>query len=126
MNYQSFTNDSLLMMHHAARGALAVDDELNKIGQQTRFRVRETPDWMKHASDLEAEMLRRGMSFDGINWTEHQHRVSDLTAVPDHEVGCLPPNDPPSSDKSGPVDGDVSRQNDEFVGPRLVFSVPSS
>lgn len=101
MNYQAFTNDSLLMMHHAARGALAVDDELNRLGQEPRFRVRETSDWMKHTSDLEAEMLRRGMTFDGIDWTERQQCVFDLTAVPQHEVCCSPPDDPSSSGKSG-------------------------
>jgi hypothetical protein len=29
-----------------------------------------TPDWRKHAADLEAEMLRRGMIFDEIDWSE--------------------------------------------------------
>jgi hypothetical protein len=28
-------------------------------GQETSFRVRETPDWKKHAADLEAEMIKR-------------------------------------------------------------------
>ena len=121
MNYQAFTNDSLVMMHHAAQGALAVDDELNKLGQQARFRVRETLDWVKHAADLEAEMLRRGMIFDGIVWAEHQHSVSDLTAVPQHEVGCSPPTAPPSSGNSGSLDG--SRPNVEFTGARLTVSV---
>jgi hypothetical protein len=36
------------------------------------FRVRETPDWKKHAADLEAEMLRRGMIFEVIGWSEDQ------------------------------------------------------
>ncbi len=124
MNYQTFTDDSLLMMHHAARGALAVDDELGKIGQEARFRVRETPDWMKHAADLEAEMLRRGMSFDGINWAGRQPGAADLTTVPGHEVGCSPPGDPSSTGKNASADGDVARPDDEFVGPRLVYSVP--
>ncbi len=123
MNYQAFTNDSLLMMHHAARGALAVDDELNELGREPRFRVRETSDWMKHAADLEAEMLRRGMTFDGIDWTERQHCVADLTAVPHHEVCCSPSNDVPSPGESGFVDGDVSRRHDEFAGPRLAVAV---
>jgi hypothetical protein len=72
MNYQAFTNDSLMMMHHGARGALAVDDELNHLGQEKRFRVRETPDWIQHATGLEAEMLRRNMSFEAIKWSEDQ------------------------------------------------------
>jgi len=38
----------------------------------TRFRVRETPDWKKHAADLEQEMLKRGMFFEVIDWSEDQ------------------------------------------------------
>ena len=67
MKYQAFTNDSLAMMHHGARGALAVDDELSKLGEEPRFKVRSTPDWALHAADLEAEMLRRHMSFEAID-----------------------------------------------------------
>jgi hypothetical protein len=70
MNYQAFTNDSLTMMYEGIRGALAVDDGLGSEGP--RFRVRETPEWKKHAADLEAEMLRRGMIFETIDWSEDQ------------------------------------------------------
>jgi hypothetical protein len=70
MNYQALTNDTLTMMYQGARGALAVDDELCELGKECRFRVRETPEWKKHAADLEAEMLRRGMIFDVIDWSE--------------------------------------------------------
>jgi hypothetical protein len=35
-------------------------------------RVRETPDWKKHAADLESEMLKRGMRFEVIDWSEDQ------------------------------------------------------
>jgi hypothetical protein len=34
--------------------------------------VRETPEWKKHAADLETEMLARGMMFDVIDWHEGQ------------------------------------------------------
>ena len=47
MNYQAFTNDSLTMMYEGIRGALAADDVLKNQGEETRFRVRETPDWKK-------------------------------------------------------------------------------
>ncbi len=70
MNYQAFTNDSLTMMYEGVRGALAADDALKRQGNETRFRVRETPDWRKHAAELEAEMLRRGMVFEVIDWSE--------------------------------------------------------
>jgi hypothetical protein len=64
MNYQAFTNDSLTMMYQGARGALAVDDALSELGKECRFRVRETPEWKIFASNLEVEMLRRGMIFE--------------------------------------------------------------
>jgi hypothetical protein len=70
MNYQAFTNDSLTMMYEAIRGALAADDALKRQGLAIRFRVRETPDWKKHAADLESEMLKRGMRFEVIDWSE--------------------------------------------------------
>jgi hypothetical protein len=72
MNYQAFTNDSLTMMYEGVRGALAADDALKGQGKETRFRVRETPDWKQHAADLETEMLRRGMTFEVIDWSEDQ------------------------------------------------------
>ena len=68
MNYQAFTNDSLTMMYEGVRGALESDDELVSLGEQPRFRVRETPDWRQHAADLESEMLKRGMIFEVIDW----------------------------------------------------------
>jgi hypothetical protein len=75
MNYQAFTNDSLTMMYEGVRGALAADDALKQQEQETRFRVRETPDRRKHAADLEAEMLKRGMFFEVIDWSEDQAQL---------------------------------------------------
>ncbi len=72
MNYQAFTNDSLTMMYQSVRGALAADDALSEQGKETRFRVRETPDWKTHSADLETEMSRRGMVFAVIDWLEVQ------------------------------------------------------
>jgi hypothetical protein len=74
MNYQGFTNDSLTMMYEAIRGALAADDALKRQALAIRFRVRETPDWKNHAADLESEMLKRGMRFEVIDWSEDQPR----------------------------------------------------
>jgi hypothetical protein len=78
MNYQAFTNDSLAMMYEAIRGALAADDALKAQGQEPRFRVRETPDWKDHAADLEAEMLKRGLMFEVIDWSEDQGTLPGL------------------------------------------------
>jgi len=72
MNYQAFTNDSITMMYEGIRGALAADDGLSGLGEEPRFRVRETAEWKKYASELEAEMLRRGMFFEVIDWSDSQ------------------------------------------------------
>lgn len=69
MDYHAFTNDTLAMMYFGARGALAADDELARLGEEARFRVRETAEWKKHTAALEAEMLKRGMVFDLIEWS---------------------------------------------------------
>ena len=75
MDYQAFTNASLTMMYEGVRGALAADDALKQQGQETRFRVRETPEWKNHAAALEAEMLKREMSFEVIDWFENQAKL---------------------------------------------------
>jgi hypothetical protein len=75
MNYQAFTNDSLTMMYEGVRGALGADDALKLQELETRFRVRETPEWRKHAADLETEMLKRGMFFEVIDWSEDQAQL---------------------------------------------------
>jgi hypothetical protein len=72
MDYQAFTNDSLTMMYEGIRGALAADDALEGLGDEPRFRVRKTPEWKRHAGELESEMLKRGMFFDVIDWSEDQ------------------------------------------------------
>ena len=72
MNYQAFTNESLIMMYESARGALAADDALERDQRAAIFRVRETPDWQRHAADLEAEMLRRAIAFEVIDWSSDQ------------------------------------------------------
>jgi hypothetical protein len=72
MNYRAFNNDSLTMMYESVRAALASDDAQAGMGEERRFRIRETPDWRKHAADLEAEMLKRGMFFEVIDWSEDQ------------------------------------------------------
>jgi hypothetical protein len=60
------------LANEGVRGALAADNALKAQGQETRFRVRETPDWQLHAAELESEMLKRGMFFDVIDWSEDQ------------------------------------------------------
>ncbi len=75
MDYRAFTNGSLTMMYEGIRGALAADDTLEKDGRGLVFRVRETAEWKKHAAELEAEMLKRGMFFEVIEWSEGQGKL---------------------------------------------------
>lgn len=56
------------MMYEAVRGALASDDAAERRGGKPAFAVRKTGEWKKHATDLEAEMLGRGLMFAIINW----------------------------------------------------------
>jgi hypothetical protein len=63
------------MMYEGIRGALAA---LKGQGEEPRFRVRETPDWKKHAADLDAEMLKRGIMFEVIDWSEDQGTLPGL------------------------------------------------
>jgi hypothetical protein len=67
MNYQAFTNETLILMHSGARGALSVDDELATLGEELRFKVRDTLNWTLHITELETEMARRGMVFEVID-----------------------------------------------------------
>jgi len=71
MDYETFTKDSLTLMYQSVRGALAVDDALRELGEEPRFRIRETIGWKLHASDLEVEMRRRGRVFEVIDWSEN-------------------------------------------------------
>ena len=68
MNYSAFTNDSLIMMYEAVRGALAADDAAEEQGKEPPFRVRDTGAWMTHVADIETEMAKRGMTFELIAW----------------------------------------------------------
>ena len=51
------------------RKAMNADDAMQRDARDPPFRVRQTPEWKKHAGRLEREMLRRGMYFDVIDWT---------------------------------------------------------
>jgi len=88
MDYQGFTDDSLIKMYEGVREALAADEALREFGGEGRFRVRKTPAWKLHAADLEAEMLRRGITFEVIEWYEPDQPVEEMhapSAVPEHE-----------------------------------------
>ncbi|SEB93922.1 hypothetical protein HAP47_0020085 [Bradyrhizobium sp. 41S5] len=81
MDYGAFTDASLKMMYEAIRGALKADDEFEANGEDPKFRVRSTPEWKRHAGSLEAEMLKRGLQLDIIDWTNGQGELP-LTVGP--------------------------------------------
>jgi hypothetical protein len=62
-------------MAKAIRGALASDDALVGLGEEPRFRVRKLPTGKSMPADLDAEMLKRGMLFDVIDWDEGQAKL---------------------------------------------------
>jgi len=69
MNYPAFTNRQ---PHHDVRGhprALASDDALSGLGEGSQIPCSGDPEWEANP-DLEAEMLRRGMIFEAIDWSE--------------------------------------------------------
>jgi hypothetical protein len=82
MDYQGFTDDSLIKMYDSVREALAADEALGELGREGKFRVRKTPAWKLHAADLEAEMLRRGITFNVIDWYESDHPEAAMHAPP--------------------------------------------
>ena len=95
MDYQGFTNDSLVKMYEGVREALADDEAFREIGGKGRFRVRKTPAWKLHAADLEAEMVRRGITFEVIEWYEADHPVEEVhapSAVPGQSPSQVEPS----------------------------------
>jgi hypothetical protein len=62
-------------MAKAIRGALASDDALVGLGEEPRFRVRKLPTGKSMPADLDAEMLKRGMLFEVIDWDEGQAKL---------------------------------------------------
>jgi len=95
MDYQGFTNDSLVKMYEGVREALADDEAFREIGGEGRFRVRKTPAWKLHAADLEAEMVRRGITFEVIEWYEADQPVEEMPAP-----SAVPEQSPPHVEPS--------------------------
>ena len=81
MNYQAFTKETLILMHSGARGALSVDDELAALGEELRFKVRDTLNWTLHITELEAEMARRGMIFEAIDCSSPTSECNEQSQI---------------------------------------------
>jgi hypothetical protein len=72
INIDAISHVLITLMYEAIRGAMTADDAITRKGTETRFRIRETPEWKLHAADLETEMLKRGMMFEVIDWSEER------------------------------------------------------
>ena len=70
MNYGAFTNDSLTTMYEVVRGALDADDTLKARGEEIRFGSAKRLSGRSSRSGM--EMIRRGMIFEVINWSQGQ------------------------------------------------------
>ena len=79
MNYSAFTNDSLLMMTRASEGHSRLTTRFASKVRNAGFTFGKPPEWKMHAADLEFEMLKRGMIFDVIDWSEVLVRSSSAT-----------------------------------------------
>jgi hypothetical protein len=73
LNYQAFTNDSLTMMYEGLRGALMI--RLRRREGKPDFASARRPDWKQPAANLDSEMLKRGMFFEVIDWSEDQAQL---------------------------------------------------
>jgi hypothetical protein len=74
MNYEALINDSLTLMYGGVRRASAADHPLKGQGEETTFRVRETPERKNHAADLEGEKARN--VFEVIHWSDRPGATS--------------------------------------------------
>ena len=113
MDYQGFTDDSLVKMYDGVREALAADEAFGEIGGEGKFRVRKTPAWKLHAADLEAEMVRRGIAFELIDWYEADQPVEEMHAPP-----AVPGQSP------SPVEPSMSQMVLESLSAMDLLSVP--
>jgi hypothetical protein len=75
MNFETFANAGLTLFYETIRAALKVDDSRADEGAAPQFHVRDTPEWKKFAAALEMEMLKRGMTFQVIEWYPGQIKL---------------------------------------------------
>lgn len=63
----NFSNDGLLKMHLAIINALKTDDETPD-GQDKIYGVRLYQDWRQWSDSLEAELIKRSVVFNKVDW----------------------------------------------------------
>lgn len=61
------SDNGLKVMHRATRDRLLEEDGLPK-GQEKVYGVRKHNDWRMQADEMEAELDRRGHTYDKIPW----------------------------------------------------------
>jgi hypothetical protein len=63
----NFSNDGLVKMHLAIVNALKADDETPD-GQDKIYGVRLYQDWRQWSDSLEAELIKRSVVFNKVDW----------------------------------------------------------
>lgn len=66
MHIPGLSDGSLIDLHALIREALESDDR--SADGRKLYGVRDYPDWRRQANDLEAEMRRRSIAFEPIDW----------------------------------------------------------
>jgi len=75
MNYEALANNGLTLLYETIRAALKVDDSRVDEGAEPQFHIRDTAEWKKLAGALEMAMLKRGMTFEVIEWYPGQIKL---------------------------------------------------
>jgi hypothetical protein len=70
MNIPRLTNHPLIALHQLIAEAQAADDAATVAQRRRPFGVRDYPDWRKQAGAFEAEMKKRGLVFEHIEWAK--------------------------------------------------------
>ncbi|WP_252259925.1 hypothetical protein [Erythrobacter aurantius] len=65
--FARLSTDSLHELYEAVRSALA-DDDGKEDPSERRYLVRETRDWREWSEAIEAELEKRDVSFEKIEW----------------------------------------------------------
>jgi hypothetical protein len=89
MDFRSFETPRLQEFHARVRDRLAKDDA-NRNARK-RFGIRSDPDWRRASDAIEAELQRRAVPVQRIDWSEPRPAL-ELELQHDHELDSPPPS----------------------------------
>ena len=67
MDLSNYSDNGLLALHEAIIKALNIDDAISE-GMSKEYNVRKFSDWREWANSLEAELIKRDISYPTIPW----------------------------------------------------------